>query len=485
MGALTRMAANPVQKGATIDGFLVGELLHKGGMAALRAVTRPDILMPILMKIPTMLEGDDPAAIVGFEMEQMILPRLSGIHVPKFVAAGDFSVHPYIVMERIAGQTLLRRLDDLPLPYAEVAAIGAKVAAALDDLHSQHVVHLDVKPSNIVMREDTGEAALVDFGLAHHDQLPDLMGEEFRLPYGTAPYMAPEQILGDRRDTRSDLFALGVLLYFFSTGVRPFGDPKGKRRLHRRLWRDPVPPRQRRSDYPPWLQEIVLRCLEIDPAQRYPTAAQLAFDLLHPEETKLTGRSERLKRDPWSAVIRRRFHPDFARPAPRHDVLAQVSTAPIVALAVDLAEGSEPIHEALRVTVKRILETVPDARFACLNVLKHHRIALDSTLDEEGRNKHLKRLVELKHWAQPLAALENRITFHVLEATDPATALLEYARTNRVDHIVMGARANSALRTLLGSVSQEVVAKAPCTVTVVRLRQPFDPNAEDSPAGGR
>jgi serine/threonine protein kinase len=474
------MALNPIQKGATIDGFLVGELLHKGGMAALRAVTRPDILMPILMKIPTMLEGDDPAAIVGFEMEQMILPRLSGIHVPKFVAAGDFSVHPYIVMERIAGETLLRRLDDLPLPYAEVAAIGARVAIALDDLHRQHVVHLDVKPSNIVMREDTGDAALVDFGLAHHDQLPDLMGEEFRLPYGTAPYMAPEQILGDRRDARSDLFALGVLLYFFSTGVRPFGDPKGKRRLHRRLWRDPVPPRKRRADFPPWLQEIVLRCLEVDPAQRYPTAAQLAFDLSHPEETKLTGRSERLKQDPWSAVIQRRFHPDYAPAVSRPTVLAQVSKAPIVALAVDLAEGSEPLHEALRVTVTRILETVPDARFACLNVLKQHRIALDRTLDEEGRSKHLKRLVELKHWAQPLAALEHRITFHVLESADPAAALLEYVRTNRVDHIVMGARANSALRTLLGSVSQEVVAKAPCTVTVVRLPRPIDVTSEGS-----
>lgn len=479
------MAANPIQRGATIDGFFVGELIHTGGMATLRAVTRPDIRMPILMKIPTLLEGNDPAAIVGFEMEQMILPRLSGVHVPKFVAAGDFSVHPYIVMERIAGETLLPRLDDLPLPYAEVAAIGARVAVALDDLHRQHVVHLDVKPSNIVMREGTGDVALVDFGLAHHDQLPDLIGEEFRLPYGTAPYMAPEQILGDRRDARSDLFALGVLLYFFSTGVRPFGDPKGKRRLYRRLWRDPVPPRKRRADFPPWLQEIVLRCLEVDPARRYPTAAQLAFDLSHPEETKLTGRSERLRQDPWSAVIRRRFHPDFARPAPRQAVATQVSTAPIVAVAIDLAEGSEPLHEALRVTVKRILETVPDARVACLNVLKQHRVALDTTLDEEGRSKHLKRLVELKHWAQPLLTLENRITFHVLGATDPAAALLEYVRTNRVDHVVMGARASSALRTLLGSVSQEVVAKAPCTVTVVRLPRPFDETAEESSGATR
>lgn len=471
------MATTGIRKGTTIDGFWVGDLLHEGGMSTLRSVTRPDIRIPALMKIPAMLEGEDPATIVSFEMEQMILPRLSGVHVPKFIAAGDFAVQPYLVMEHIQGQSLLRRLKELPLAYEEVAAIGTKVADALDALHRQHVVHLDVKPSNILIRAESGEAALVDFGLAHHDQLPDLMEEEFRLPYGTAPYMAPEQILGIRRDSRSDLFALGVLLYFFSTGVRPFGDPKGKRRLQRRLWRDPVPPRKRRPDYPPWLQEIVLRCLEVDPARRHPTAAQLAFDLSHPDQVKLTARSERMKQDSWSTVIRRRFHPDFARPALRHAVAAQVSTAPIVAVAIDLAEASEALHEAVRVTVKRVLETVPGARFALLNVLKHSRIALDSTLDEEGRNKHVTRLVELKHWAQSLDMDESRITFHVLEATDAAQAILDYAGTNRVDHIVMGARTNSAWRTILGSVSQEVVAKAPCTVTVVRPPRPPDEGA--------
>ena len=136
---------------------------------------------------------------------------------------------------------------------------------------------------------------LLDFGLSHHDQLPDLMQEEFRLPFGTAPYMSPEQLRGIRNDPRSDLFALGVLLYFFSTGVRPFGESETLRGMRRRLWRDPVPPRRLRPDYPPWLQEIVLRCLEIEPGYRYPTAAQLAFDLTHQNEVKLTARSERLQ----------------------------------------------------------------------------------------------------------------------------------------------------------------------------------------------
>jgi eukaryotic-like serine/threonine-protein kinase len=300
------MAPTRIRKGSTIDGFVIGELIHEGGMATLRSVTHPEIDFPILMKLPRLLEGTDPAAVVGFEMEQMILPRISGVHVPRFVAAGDFTVQPYIVMERIPGPSLLSKLDRLPLPCPEVAAIGARVASALHDLHRQGVVHLDVKPSNIVMRE-TGEAVLVDYGLARHDHLPDLMEEQFRIPYGTGPYMAPEQILGVRRDPRSDLFALGVLLYFFATGVRPFGNPNGKRRLRKRLWRDPVPPRKRKSDFPPWLQEVILRCLEVDPARRPPTAAQLVFDLTHPDRVKLTGRSERLKQDPWTAAIRRRF----------------------------------------------------------------------------------------------------------------------------------------------------------------------------------
>jgi nucleotide-binding universal stress UspA family protein len=456
-----------LQQGATIDGFLIGRPIHRGGMAVLVEVTHPDIAMPMLMKVPRLLEGEDAAAIVGFEMEQMILPRLGGVHVPKFIAAGDFAVQPYIVMERIAGRSLLSCVDGLPLRAPEVAAIGAKVATALHDLHRQHVIHLDVKPSNVVLREN-GEAVLVDFGLSHHDQLPDLMDEEFRLPYGTAPYMAPEQALGVRRDPRSDLFALGVMLYFFSTGVRPFGWPKGKRGLHRRLWWDPAPPRRLQPDLPPWLQEIILRCLEVDPARRHPTAAQLAFDLSNPGEVKLTARSERLARDPWATRVRRRFNPDAAPPVPRRSTAAHISSAPIVAVAIDLAEGSEPLAEALRVTVGRMLETVPGTRFACLSVLKHHRIALDSTLDEEGRNKHVRRLVELKHWARPLALADERITYHVLEGVDVAAALLDYAHTNHVDHIVLGARTDSALRNLLGSVSGEVVAKAPCTVTVVR-----------------
>jgi eukaryotic-like serine/threonine-protein kinase len=456
-----------VQPGVVIDGFTIGECVHHGGMATLWSVTRRGIAVPLLMKIPRMSEGEDPAAIVSFEMEQMILPRLSGPHVPRCFGTGDFARQAYVVMERVPGMTLYSRLGELPLAYEEASAIAGKIALALADLHRQNVIHHDIKPSSIMFRPG-GEAVVIDFGLSHHDHLPDLLQEEFRLPYGTAPYMAPERLLGVRDDPRSDLFSLGVLLYFFTTGERPFGESETLRGMRRRLWRDPYPPRKLRPDYPPWLQEIVLRCLEIEPVWRHPTASQLAFELAHPDQVKLTARSERLKRDPLSTVLRRRFNRELTHPKARSDLAAQLASGPIVAVALDLVEGSDALNEALRVTSERILATLPSARLACLNVLKLGRLTIDRTLDEEGKNKHVDRLVTLRHWAQPLRLDENRLSVHVLEAIDPAAAILEFAAVNHVDHIIIGARQHSLARALLGSVSAKVAAEAACTVTVVR-----------------
>ena len=319
------------------------------------------------------------------------------------------------------------------------------------------------------MFRPSGEAVLIDFGLSHHNQLPDLLQEEFRLPYGTAPYMAPERLLGVRDDPRSDLFSLGVLLYFFTTGVRPFGETETMRGMRRRLWRDPYPPRKLRPDYPPWLQEIVLRCLEIEPVWRHPTASQLAFDLgpSRPGQTdRAIGAAE--ARSAQHGAGAAASIGDLTQPKPKSDLAAQLASSPIVAVALDTAEGSRALNEALRVTAERILATLPSARLACLNVLKLGRVTIDRTLDEQGNNKHVDRLVALRHWASPLKLDDSRLTVHVLEAVDPAAAILEFAEVNHVDHIVIGARQNSLVRTLLGSVSAKVAAEAACTVTVVR-----------------
>jgi len=458
-----------LEAGQVIDGFVLEQALDPGGMASFWRVSRPGSNLPMVMKIPLLRRGEDPLTIVGFEAEGMILARLRGPHVPKFVAAGDFE-RPYIVMELVAGRSVRTFLDKTPLPPEEVAAIGAKIAFALHDLHRQHVVHLDLKPSNVILRDD-GEAVLIDFGLSHHEQLPDLVAEEFDDPVGTGPYIAPEQVMRQRDDPRSDIFALGVILYFLATGERPFGEPQRAGEWRRRLWRDPYPPRRLNDKVPPWLQEVILRCLAVDPAERYATAAQLAFDLQHPDQVPLTARATWRDRDgPLTVALRWLRARQQLAPA-RRSVAGLLSRAPIIMVAIDLAPDAADLREALAVAVRRVLATEPQARLACVNVLKTSRIALDAEVDEQGRNLHLQRLVDLKHWARSLPTAAAQITYHVFESVDVATALIDYARNNRIDHIVLGARGSSRLRRLLGSVSAKVVAEAPCTVTVVRTRE--------------
>ncbi len=471
--------AMQLEAGQEIDGFRLEEHLHRGGMANLWRVTRVDggDASPLIMKVPRIKGGDDPATIVGFEVEQMIMPTLSGAHVPKFVAKGDFTRQPYIVMEHIPGASLRARFDVAPLPLDEVVRVGIKVATALHDLHRQHVIHLDVKPSNIMFRP-TGEAVLVDFGLSRHDRLPDLLDEEFELPMGTGPYMSPEQVQFVRNDPRSDLFALGVLMYHLATGERPFGNPNSVRGLRQRLYREPVPPRVLRPEMPPWLQEIILRCLAVQPADRHQTAAQLAFELQHPEQVTLTERAGRQeKKSGGMSTLKRWLTAIGSEPVVIAGAAEQTERSPILLAAVDVAGATPALLEAVRHTVQRLLQTEPGARLACLAVMKTHRIATDELLEPDGSSKHVNLLVKLKHWAHPLQRVlepqqrelqAGRITYHVLEAPDAATAIVDYARKNQVDHVVMGARSSGGLRRYLGSVSAEVVAQCDCTVTVVR-----------------
>ena len=482
-GGPARLPAVALAPGLVIDGFRLDQKLHLGGMAHLWQVTevnhQGDSRLALIMKVPRIKGGEDPATIVGFEVEQMIMPMLAGRHVPKFIAKGDFTRQPYIVMERIEGQSLRAKLDQLPLPLDEVIEVGSRVATALHDLHRQHLVHLDVKPSNVMFRPD-GTAVLVDFGLSRHDHLPDLLDEEFTLPMGTGPYMSPEQVQGVRNDPRSDLFALGVMLYYFTTGERPFGQPDNVRGLRRRLYIDPVPPRSLRPDCPPWLQEVILRCLEVKPERRYQTAAQLALDLQQPADVVLTRRAERLHKRGALRTFKRWFFALGAEPARNSaQVVERLDRSPIIMAAVDIDNATAPLLQQLQENVRRIVQAEPGARLACVSVMRVARIAMDDLVDADGRSRHVQQLVALKHWARPISRAlkldEGRLTFHVLEAPDAANALIEFAQRNQVDQIVMGARGASSLRRLLGSVSSQVVAQSACTVTVVRAPVPAAP----------
>lgn len=473
-------SAAHLRPGTQIAAYRVREKPREGGMAVLYRVAAIDGGEAGLLKVPKLEFGDHPACYAGFEVEQMILGRVAGPHVPRLLASGESDFGPYLVMEEIAGKSLAASAAGAPLPAAEVARLGAALASALHDLHRQEVVHHDIKPSHVILRED-GRAALIDFGLAFHGHLPDLAGAESEKPLGTPAYISPEQIAGVRGDPRSDVFSLGVMLYLLATGRLPFGEPTGMGGLRRRLYFDPLPPRRIVDDLPEWLQEIILHCLEVRTDDRYATAAQVAHDLLHPDQVALTERGRRRKRGGPLVAARRWLAALSAEPPPRKAPTAHLALAPQVMVAIDTESNSEPLFQALRDATRRIVGGERHWRVSCVSVLEPSLLTEQEDGAEIMRGLHMQRLVELHHWAQPLGLPQERLRFHVLEGGDVPARLIEYARASHADHVIIGARGSAGRRRLLGSVSSRVAAEAPCTVTVVRaahtagiLTQTFD-----------
>jgi len=487
MGAL-------LDPGTEIDGYRIERQLHAGGMAVIYEVTaREDLGFPLVMKVPRLGFGEPAESVVSFEVEQLVHAALKGPHVPRFVAAGDIARQPYIVMERIDGGALADWVDRAPVEPLELARLGAALGTALHAIHLQEAIHLDVKPSNVLFRP-TGEAVLVDFGLARHAHYPDLLAEEIRSPIGSAPYISPEQVMGVRWDPRSDVFAMGAVLYELATARYPFGSPGSLAALRKRLWRDPAPPRAVVKTVPEWLQEVILRCLEPDPDLRYPSAAQVAFDLADPGQIGVGPRGRRLRRDGRWKVFRRYFRAVGLEPGEAPEPTRRFLGPSIVLVAIATQHADDAQLDALREAVRRIRAAAPEQRLACLTVIKPAPELGGASEDEAATSQRIKHSVILRNWAEPLGLEAGQISFHVLESNEPAEAILKFARMNQVDHIVIGAPPRDvALRgmlgtvssrvstdaapeplqffRLLGTVSTKVAAEAPCTVTVVRPRE--------------
>jgi nucleotide-binding universal stress UspA family protein len=458
------------EPGTEIDGFRLGELLHVGSMASIYRLVGPCDPLPLIMKIPRLGPGERAVNVISFEVCRTVLGALAqGPHHPTLVAHGDVETTPYLVMEFVDGIRLNDWVRRAPLPAEEIARLGTALALALHDIHRQDVVHLDLKPTNVLYRA-SGDAVLIDFGLAHHSHYPDLLAEELRYPVGNWIYMAPEQVLGVRCDPRSDIYALGAILYELATGLLPFGKPGSTKQLRRRLHRDPVPPRALVAATPAWLQEIILHCLAIDARDRYASAAQIAFDLANPAQVAITELGSRLRRNGWRAQFRQWMRARKFEPAPCPPASTDVGAAPLVMVAIDTGQADEALSEALRDAARRLIVSVDRCRVACVTAVPLAATLAGERVEDTATGRHVKYLVNLRRWAKPLELPEERVTYHVLESEKPAGALLDYARMNDVDQVLIGAPRSGAPTRLFPGVSAQVVAEAPCSVTVVRPR---------------
>jgi serine/threonine protein kinase len=449
--------------------FRIGERIHSGAMGHIFRVAGRAAGFPIIMKVPRVGPGESGEGLINFETEAMLLPALSGAHVPRFVAAGTLARVPYLVTEWIDGESLDQVLQRGPLSAADTARIGAAVADAVHSLHLQDAIHLDLKPQNVILRP-SGEAVLIDFGIAFHARFPDLLAEEQRYAAGSAPYISPEQVLGTRSDPRSDIFALGSLLYEMATGALPFGVPATMAGLRDRLWRDPVPPGVRAREMPPWLQEIILRCLEPNADDRYQSAAHVAFDLRNPEQVALTARAEKATQAGWPEQARRWWRARKARPAPRRLPQSQVTATPIIMVAVDTTHPEDARQPALQRTPAQILSLSSEVRLICVSVIRRVVAAERAADGESASGVYLDHLARLRHWVDPMRLPARRLSLHVIESANPEDALLEFARSNNVDLIVLGAPHPAQLGLAWWrSVASRVTANAHCSVHVVRV----------------
>ena len=461
-----------LRPGGIIDGYRLGDCVHRGGTGVIyraTAIAQQDPGFPIVLKAPFLGRGESAIGIIGLEIEQMILAKLDGPHVPRFVAAGDVRASPYVVMEWIDGESLAEIMERAPLPPEEVARAGAALADAIHSIHLQDVIHFDIKPENFLLRP-TGEAVLLDFGFARHARYPDLLAEEMEFAAGSAAYVSPEQLQHDRSDPRSDLFALGVLLYELATGAQPFGQPETAAGMRDRLWRRPTPPRALNPDVPPWLQEVILRCLEPAAGERYQSAAHIAFDLRHPDQVALSERAGERQGLGVVAQAGRWWRAQRRAGALATSVKAAGKRVPVIMVAVDTEHPDDERHPALQAATRQLVSLYPELRLMCISVVKAASPREGAHDVHTTTGRHLEHKMRLRHWVEPLGFPLSRISLHVIEGANAGSTLLDLARVNHVDLIVLGAPgASQRALAWWRSVASNVTANAHCSVHVVRV----------------
>ena len=266
-----------LEAGSQIDSYRIEAPVARSGMASIyRAIDLRDNRV-VALKIPHPDLEADPILFDRFQRE-------AGI-------GEEDRSRIYMVMEWCEGRLLRQIIDEGRIPHDRAIRIAIGVLDALEYIHSNGVVHRDIKPENIMVDAEDN-IKLIDFGIAGDSAARRLTYANFTATLGTPNYISPEQVKGKRGDGRSDIYAMGVILYEMLSGKLPFSGPSPLAAMNDRLLNHPTPPSVADPSISPQLQEILYRALERDPKNRYAKAHQFAWDLEHLDQVGVEDRPE-------------------------------------------------------------------------------------------------------------------------------------------------------------------------------------------------
>lgn len=274
-----------VTTGETVSHYRILERLGGGGMGVVYRAHDERLDRDVALKVlPSGLLSDETARS-RFRREALTLSKLNH---PNIAVVHDFDSEggtDFLIMECVEGETLAAKTAAGPLPDKDVIALGTQIAEALDEAHAHKIIHRDLKPAN-VMVTPKGHVKVLDFGLAKMVRPTEVDSATASLAetqpcvvVGTVPYMAPEQLQGKPVDSRTDIYALGAILYEMATGQRPFPEKQSTPLIASILTEPPQPPRELNGQVSPGLEAVILKALKKDPDERYQTAGEVLADL--------------------------------------------------------------------------------------------------------------------------------------------------------------------------------------------------------------
>jgi serine/threonine-protein kinase len=299
--------SDDIQPGFVLDNrFEITDLVNRSGMASIFKAHDRETNLTVAIKVPLMQFESDAGSFSRFQREEEIGKLLTHPYILRiFPIEPEKKSRPYIVMEYLQGQTLAALMKEVhPLPEPDAARIASRICEALEYMHSRDVIHRDLKPQNLMVCSD-GSIRIMDFGIAKAGQSRRLTFVGFSPTMGTPDYMAPEQVKGKRGDTRTDIYALGAILYEMTAGQTPFEGESPYAVMNARVSGDPKAPRKVNPKISQAMEEIILHAMERDPDNRYPSAAAMKAELDDYEKVELVERFRHLQQPQlWKSRFR-------------------------------------------------------------------------------------------------------------------------------------------------------------------------------------